>query len=458
MIHIDSSIRDYRTYTKSSDFQITVNAKPSENDVRYQSKIRTDIEYLFQWVGNSEFNNPISKVKNDTFLTKIIPISSSKCIIVAGNELVEKLMNQMNYFVGIKVWFDYSNKFSTVIAYDHLTKIASMESNIFQYYFENINYNDFKEKTLNEFYRNAYFINTSKHFGTNIHILGVDKEKLTGYIVENVTKRWKSTLLQKNQEFYLERKDVDFDLLDIFIVYRSLSIERLLSLNFTNEIIEKKTNIEYGFRTTDYIGYITNLSTILCLKNIYSHSTLYIPITVVEDDIVYLPYNLNLLENFNMYHYVLSVLPYENIFPSLLIDRNLYRNNVYLSLDYMSIPNKILQSIHADIKLEQIPYLTIKINKELLMTNVINNIPNMESSFICYTENTSKNDFILFKSSQKIKLKEIFRHSINISILLPNNKPLLFENNDFKITTNGQKIIIDNFDNIISIVFQLNSI
>ena len=272
------------------------------------------------------------------------------------------------------------------------------------------------------------------------------------------SKRWKSTLLQKNQEFYLERKDVDFDLLDIFIVYRSLSIERLLSLNFTNEIIEKKTNIEYGFRTTDYIGYITNLSTILCLKNIYSHSTLYIPITVVEDDIVYLQYNLNLLENFNMYHYVLSVLPYENIFPSLLIERNLYRNNVYLSLDYMSIPNKILQSIHADIKLEQIPYLTIKINKELLMTNVINNIPNMESSFICYTENTSKNDFILFKSSQKIKLKEIFRHSINISILLPNNKPLLFENNDFKITTNGQKIIIDNFDNIISIVFQLNSI
>ena len=75
MIHIDSSIRDYRTYTKSSDFQITVNAKPSENDVRYQSKIRTDIEYLFQWVGNSEFNNPISKVIKDVHKLILLPKS-----------------------------------------------------------------------------------------------------------------------------------------------------------------------------------------------------------------------------------------------------------------------------------------------------------------------------------------------------------------------------------------------
>ena len=140
MLHIDSSVRDIQLFPNQTDFQVAVNVKPSENDVRYQSKLMTRLAYHFQWVGNSNGNNPISKIKNDTFLTKIIPISSKECIIVPGNERVEKLIHQPNYFVHVKVWFDYSNKFSTVIAYDYETGIATMNSDIFQYYFENKNF------------------------------------------------------------------------------------------------------------------------------------------------------------------------------------------------------------------------------------------------------------------------------------------------------------------------------
>lgn len=446
MIHIDSTNRDFQTFLNSSEFEVPVNVKPTESDTRYQKRLSTMIEYTFQWVGNSEENNPISKIKNDTFLTKIIPISASKCIIVAGNDYVEQLINQPNYFVNIKVWFDYSNKFSTVQHYDHLTKIASMSSDIFQYYFENINYNDFKEKKLNEFYRNAYFVNTTRHFGNNITILGLDKNFSSGMILENVSKRWKSKLIRYGNEFYFEKEDVSLDMLDIFIVYPSIPMERLLSLDFVMES-------PYSFQTSDFVDSNTN---VLSIVDIFEHSTIYLPISGVDNDIVSLSYNLNLLPNFDKEHYVVAIVPYQNIFPSLLIDKNVYRSNIFLSLDYLSIPNKILLNLYGTRRLENIPYITLKINKDLVMTNMVSNIPQMESTFVCYTENTTKNDFVIFRSEQVIRLKEIFRHSLDVSILLPTNQPITFEQSDFQTMTNGQNILIQDFKNVISIVFRLN--
>ena len=457
MLHIDSSVRDIQLFPNQTDFQVAVNVKPSENDVRYQSKLMTRLAYHFQWVGNSNGNNPISKIKNDTFLTKIIPISSKECIIVPGNERVEKLIHQPNYFVHVKVWFDYSNKFSTVIAYDYETGIATMNSDIFQYYFENINYKDVKEKTLTEFYRNAYFINTSKHFGSNIILLGVGNVNLSsGYGIENVTKRWKTKLVrEESQDFYFLEKNLEYDLLDIFVIYRlPYKVERLLSLEFTNEIVEMTDEV-YGFRTNDYIGYIGNTSNYVCIISILEHTIQFLPIKEVDNDIVYLSYNLSELPNFDKNHYIIAILPYESIFPTLLIDRNFYRNNISLSIESVTIPNKILKNIHSDRNLEQIPYITLKINKELIMTNIVSNIPHMESSFICYTNNDMKNDFIVFKSMQKIRLKEIFRHSIDISILLPNNQVITFQDDDWEKTVDGRKILLHDINNTISITFQL---
>ena len=459
MLHIDSSVRDIQLFPNQTDFQVAVNVKPSDfNDVRYQSKLMTRLDYHFQWVGNSEENNPISKIKNDTFLTKIIPISSKECIIVPGNERVERLIHQPNYFVHVKVWFDYSNKCSTVIAYDYETGIATMNSDIFQYYFENINYKDVKEKTLTEFYRNAYFVNTSKHFGSNIILLGVGNVNLSsGYGIENVTKRWKTKLVRKESKdyFYFLEKNLDYDLLDIFVIYRlPHRVERLLSVEFTNEIM-KTTNDVYGFRTNDYIGYIGNTLNYICIISVLEHTVQFVAIENIENDIVYIAYNLNELSNFDKNHYIIAILPYESIFPTLLIDRNFYRTNISLSIESVTIPNKILKNIHSDRNLEQIPYITLKINKELIMSNIVSNIPHMESSFICYTSNDMKNEYIVFKSMQVIRLKEIFRHSIDISILLPNNEVITFEGDDWEKTVDGKNILIHDIRKTISIIFQL---
>ena len=65
MLHIDSSVRDIQLFPNQTDFQVAVNVKPSDfNDVRYQSKLMTRLDYHFQWVGNSEENNPISKINS----------------------------------------------------------------------------------------------------------------------------------------------------------------------------------------------------------------------------------------------------------------------------------------------------------------------------------------------------------------------------------------------------------
>ena len=78
VIQIDSGFRDYQKYPYNSQMTFTVNGQPPEetnsNDIRSTAITENFIQNAFQWVGNSSGNNPISKIPNDRFKTKIIPI------------------------------------------------------------------------------------------------------------------------------------------------------------------------------------------------------------------------------------------------------------------------------------------------------------------------------------------------------------------------------------------------
>ena len=91
MIHLDSTNRNINTFESSTNFEVPVNQ--TDNGDRTNMMVQNDVLNYFQWVGNSEHNNPISKSKNDTFLTKIIPISFNQCIVIPANEYISKQMS-----------------------------------------------------------------------------------------------------------------------------------------------------------------------------------------------------------------------------------------------------------------------------------------------------------------------------------------------------------------------------
>ena len=92
MIHIDSTNRDIHQFPSNTKFEIPMNL--TDNMERTNVKLNSDINFYFKWVGNSESNNPLSRITNDTFRTKIIPISFQKCIVVPVNDYVAQLINQ----------------------------------------------------------------------------------------------------------------------------------------------------------------------------------------------------------------------------------------------------------------------------------------------------------------------------------------------------------------------------
>ena len=90
-----------------------------------------------QWIGNNtSLSCPLSKVANDTFTCKVIPISSNECIVsLSSNSFYTNFLNISNYFQGLQGWFDFNTKSSSVQEYNNKTRVITFESNIFQYFF-----------------------------------------------------------------------------------------------------------------------------------------------------------------------------------------------------------------------------------------------------------------------------------------------------------------------------------
>lgn len=241
LIQFDSGYRDYSKFPYNSEFSINVNGQPpdvaNKNDVRYSYLTRQYIQHAFQWIGNSSFNNPLSQVLNDTFLTYVVPTDTNRCIIVPASEQIRNVIKTINYFVGVQIWNEETNNSATAILYDSNYNLVTFDRNIFTYYFSNISMDDVDSPTtdLETFYVKAYFVNTSYHQKTNLILLGTTRnnfepsERATlstnvyqGLIVENVTRNWKSVITHVNGIFQnVILKDIpSYQSNDFFIVYK----------------------------------------------------------------------------------------------------------------------------------------------------------------------------------------------------------------------------------------------
>lgn len=241
LIQFDSGYRDYNKFPYNSEFSINVNGQPPDigntNDVRYSYLTRQYIQHAFTWVGNSSFNNPLSKVINDTYKTFVVPTDKNRCIIVPADDQIRALIKTIDYFVGVQIWNEETNNSATAIIYDSNYNLVTFDRDIFSFYFSNISMEDIQSNTNNmeTFYVQAYFVNTSYHQKNNMTILGTTRDNFEpseratlstgiyqGLIVENVTRNWKSPIILVNgilNSCILENMP-SYESNDFFIVYK----------------------------------------------------------------------------------------------------------------------------------------------------------------------------------------------------------------------------------------------
>ena len=256
LIQIDSGFRDYQKFPYNSDMTISINGRPigEKNDIRSTNITENFIQSAFQWVGNSDKNNPISKISNDTFRTKIIPVNSNQCLIIPENDDIRKLINTIDYFVGIELWIEETNQTSKVIFYNKNLFLITLDEDVFTVYFENLSLEDcVNNENMENFAIDGYFVNTSFHEKRNLILLGITKTNFQpmnkfvistgayrGLIVENVTKNWKREIVEINGIFRHVILDniPSYDSNDFFILYKEPTLIRNEKKEFFRDGIE----------------------------------------------------------------------------------------------------------------------------------------------------------------------------------------------------------------------------
>lgn len=240
LIQIDSNFRDYKTYPYESDFVINVNGQPPQNDSvpDVRSTYLTDnyIRYAFQWIGDTAFNNPLSKIPRDTFVAKIVPLSPSSFVIVPPPTPQALSFETSDYFTGISCWNPITQLSATIVSYNNRLLIAELDADIFSVFFENITIEDIKNNDMREFIIDGYLVNPTFHEKKNLLLLGtarinIDRDNRfvlvrgidTRLIVENVTKNWISTISSVQGVFrsVILEQFPSYDSNDFFIVYKN---------------------------------------------------------------------------------------------------------------------------------------------------------------------------------------------------------------------------------------------
>ena len=167
LIQIDSNFRDYKTFPYESDFVVNVNGKPPINgsvpDVRSTYLTESYIRYAFKWIGDSAFNNPLSKIPNDTFVAKIVPLSPSSFVIIPPPTQQALSFETSDYFAGIECWNPITRLSGTIVSYNNRLLVATLDSDIFDVYFEDICIEDCRNNDMQEFIIDAYLVNTTFH-------------------------------------------------------------------------------------------------------------------------------------------------------------------------------------------------------------------------------------------------------------------------------------------------------
>ena len=143
IVQIDSLYRDYNKYPYNSSFEVSVNGQPNKNDVRNTNITNHYIQYAFSWIGNSDGNNPYSKVPKDTFLCKVIPIKGNQCIVIPPSEDIKMIMDTIHYFNGLLVYSKDTGKHATILNYDSKQFLITLNQFIFEDYEHGLEYSDF---------------------------------------------------------------------------------------------------------------------------------------------------------------------------------------------------------------------------------------------------------------------------------------------------------------------------
>lgn len=237
IIQLDSNFRDYVTYPYASDFAITINGKPPENliepDNRSTYLTGEYIRYAYQWIGNSAFNNPLSKIPNDTLEIQYIPRSSREMILIPNPIIGRYITN--DYFVGISFYNPNNGLSSTVVAYNFSTLLVTLADDVFNLTTPDICFSDVKNSAqkMNELSQTGFFVNPSTHSGNNLLLMGTTRFNTniqnelvlvkglnTNLIVTNVSKNWSTTIvsLEGNYRNVIVSNVPSYDSNDFFIV------------------------------------------------------------------------------------------------------------------------------------------------------------------------------------------------------------------------------------------------
>lgn len=233
IIQLDSNFRNYQEYPFESEFILPINNRPSDikrfSDIRSVNLTRDYIRFFYKWIGNTSFNNPLSKVKNDTLEIRYIPIAPNRCIYLP-EAATEQFTKKTDYFIGTVFWSELTNLSSTIVEYD--TNVMTMAENVFDVYFENLCPKDIQDSKMFEL--QGFVVNPSIHQKNNLLILGsqffVSSVQNVGIlkginpnqIVENVSKNWsrKISKVEENRNIILENVP-SYDSNDFFIVWNS---------------------------------------------------------------------------------------------------------------------------------------------------------------------------------------------------------------------------------------------
>ena len=400
IIQLDSNFRNYEEYPYSSEFILPINNKPSDvkrlSDVRSTNLTRDYLKFYYKWIGNSSFNNPISKIKNDTLIIKYIPISPNKCIYIPESS-TNNYTKKNDYFIGTIFWSELTNLSASIIDYN--TYVMTMESDVFDIYFENLCLDDVKNPNVSStlFELEGYVINPSIHQKTNLVILGsplflssvqnqgILKGINKNQIIENVTKNWSRKIkkVENNRNIILEEVP-SYDSNDFFIVWDSDYKKKYELINepFINgvrdfEIVESDS----GFKNGDIVKYndltmevleVNNEGIIKILKIVYPGNDILEKDITLTDEIREVKINVSLIGN----GIILNVNEFIDIQNYMICVVSIEQNEVF----YYSIYEKKDNIIYLDINDEQL--------------NIIKNnytIPNNVYSYFIYFESVLPN-------------------------------------------------------------------
>lgn len=516
IVQIDSLYRDYNKYPYNSSFEITVNAQPNKNDVRNTNITNHYIQYAFSWIGNSQDNNPYSKIPKDTFQCKVIPIRGNQCIVIPPSEEVKLIMETIHYFNGLLVYSQESGKHATILNYESKQFLITLNQSIFENYETSLEYLDCHED-LNQFTKkmeDLYIINTSYHEKNNLNLLGVtqveyqpnekfiiSKGAYRSLIVENVTKNWKRPIEYIRGIFrhVLLENLPSYDSTDYFIVYESPVLRRYVSTtpsfhqgvktfetpslenirpgtysdgnvrvvvhenskevimehpgnrvsvgplnlqeeNGANTLTIQVKNTGNGFVSASTLDRFSP-NMLLAVINRGRNKIQYYTIDEIQKHIVYIFYETNDLQEIDsMLPIYLYTVPFEQIFPNLVVPMVPYNNLVCVEAKLISLTLPNLPVCGYNIYLADIPYVLVNFcnaqgNGVEVLGNIYSNIPAVTNhNFICPIANirNPRLNFVILSCKEKTIFKFSPRDSLRFQVSLPSGERLSYVSNRYQ--------------------------